>query len=101
MLTLRFTMRDLSDMDRSRWLRLMRRKEGGLTFLWGPTRWEQDYVICISRKFFTNIYTFSPSGYESSIRLSPEVTAQLLEWLEKYWQTEDEDKQEPPVLLTW
>jgi len=103
MLTLRFTMRELSDMDRSRWLELMRRQKGGLAFLWGPSRWEEDYLICISRRYFTNIYAFSPNGFEASIRLTPDVTGKLLDWLDKNWKTDDEDtgKDSSDPLLTW
>ena len=101
MLTLRFTLQKLSDTDRTRWLRLMKRKEGGLAFLWGPTRWEQDYMICISRKFFTNIYAFSPNGYEAAVRLSPEVMNQLLDWLQKFWEEDSDTDDQSPKLLTW
>lgn len=101
MLTLRFSMRELSDMDRSHWLGLMRRRQGGLAFLWGPTRWEQDYMICISRKFFTNIFAFSPNGYEAAVRFSPDVMRELLTWLEKYWEPDTDGDEEPPKLLTW
>lgn len=100
MLTLRFSLRDLSDMDRSRWLELMRRDQGGLAFLWGPARWESDYVICIVRKYFTNFYAFSPNNFEAAIRMTPDVSRKLLDWLEDFWkQPPSED--EPPALLTW
>ncbi|MFW5709134.1 MAG: hypothetical protein ACOCX5_02820 [Chloroflexota bacterium] len=100
MLTLRFKLHNL--VDRRRWLELMRREAGGLAFLWGPDRWEQDYAICISRRYFTNFYTFSPHGFEAATRLTPEVTGKLLDWLESFWQ-EDEEKpdQDSPPMLTW
>jgi hypothetical protein len=100
MLTLRFALEDLSDMDRARWLELMRREQGGLAFLWGPSRWARDYVVCISRKYFTNFYAFSPHSFESAIRLTPDVTKKLLDWLEQFWKAPPPD-QEPPKLLTW
>lgn len=100
MITLRFALDDLSDMDRSRWLELMQREQGGLAFLWGPGRWQKDYIICIARKYFTNMYAFSPRNFEAAIRMTPEVTRQLMEWLEKFWKQEPPDK-EPPRLLTW
>lgn len=100
MLTLRFALRDLSDMDRSRWLDLMRRDQGGLAFLWGPERWENDYVICIVRKYFTNFYAFSPNNFEAGIRMTPDVSRKLLDWLEDFWKQPPSDD-EPPALLTW
>jgi len=105
MLTLRFTMDDPGDMDRSRWLELMRRRQGGLAFLWGPSRWEKDYMICISRRYHTNVYAFSPNGHQAAIRMTPDVTQKLLDWLSDYWQTDDEDDDtldaDDPKLLTW
>lgn len=102
MLTLRFTMRELSDMDRQRWLDLMRRQKGGLAFLWGASRWEEDYMICISRRYFTNLYAFSANGYEAAIRLTPEVTTKLLDWLEKLWEVDNNNEDDAAsTLLTW
>ncbi|GAB4313652.1 MAG: hypothetical protein Kow00117_06200 [Phototrophicales bacterium] len=100
MLTLRFRLDDLNHTDRTRWLELMRRDQGGLAFLWGPSRWESDYVICITRKYYTNFYAFSPRHFEAAARLTPEVTTKLLNWLETFWQ-QDEKDDEPPQLLTW
>jgi hypothetical protein len=100
MLTLRFSLNDLSDMDRTRWLELMRRDQGGLAFLWGPTRWEHDYLICVSRKYLTNLYAFSPHNFDAAIRMTPEIAKKLLNWLEDFWKTPPPDE-EPPKLLTW
>lgn len=100
MLTLRFTLDNLSSMDQSRWIELMRRKEGGLAFLWGAERWEQDYLICIGRKYFTNVFAFSPHSFEAAVRLTPEVATQLLGWLERFW-TEPPAEEESPQLITW
>lgn len=100
MLTLRFTLDDLSEMDRSRWLELMRREQGGLAFLWGPTRWESDYMICVARKYFTNFYAFSPRSFEAAVRMTPDVTRKLLDWLEQFWKTPP-PSDETPKLLTW
>lgn len=99
MLTLRFSLREL--VDRHRWLELMRREEGGMAFLWGPSRWEKDYVICIARRYYSNFYAFSPNGYEAAVRLTPDVTTKLLDWLEGYWKDEDKPSEEPPPMLTW
>ena len=100
MLTLKFVMSDLNNMDRERWVELMRRDAGGLAFLWGTKRWASDYMICISRKHFTNMYDFSPNNFEAGVRLTPTVIKELLEWLEKIWD-EPEPDDEPPQLLTW
>jgi hypothetical protein len=102
MMTLRYSLAQLSDSDRSRWLELMKREQGGLAFLWGATRWQDDYLICISRKIGTNIYAFSPRNFESAIRLTTPVVKELLVWLEEIWT----HKPEPPAdddapLLTW
>jgi hypothetical protein len=99
MLTLRFVLRDL--VDRTRWLELMRRKEGGLAFLWGPTRWENDYTICISRKYYTNFFAFSPNGFEAAARFTPAITQKLLDWIEKHWADDDDPDEAPPQMLTW
>jgi hypothetical protein len=100
MLTLRFGLDQLGDMDRQRWLDLMRREQGGLAFLWGQSRWEEDYLICIARKYHTNVYAFSPRNFDAAIRLTPEVTRKLLNWLEEFWKSAPPDE-EPPKLLTW
>lgn len=99
MLTLRFVLRNL--VDRKRWIDLMRRSEGGLAFLWGPTRWEDDYVICAARRYYTNFYAFSPSGYEAAARFTPAVTKQLVDWLEGYWTDEDNQPDDTTPMLTW
>jgi hypothetical protein len=102
MLSLRFTLEGLNDLDRARWIALMRREEGGLAFLWGPRRWEHDYVICIKRKYFTNIFAFSPGKFEAAARLTPEATQKWVDWLEKFWQTEPlEENDDLPPILTW
>ena len=101
MITLRFRMSDLSDVDRRHWLELMQREQGGLAFLWGPQRWANDYLICITRKTFSNIYAFSPNNFEAAARLSPQMTDKLLEWLDEVWQSDAPDESEPPQMLTW
>ncbi len=101
MLTLRFSLADLSHMDRKHWLELMRRDEGGLAFLWGSQRWARDYLICISRRYYSNLYAFSPSNFEAAIRITPPVMAQLLDWLQDVWQSDAKTEGNPPDLLTW
>ncbi|MBC7870723.1 MAG: hypothetical protein H7Y09_07770 [Chitinophagaceae bacterium] len=101
MLTLRFALRELSEIDRERWLELMQREQGGLAFLWGPSRWESDYLICIARQYYTNLYAFSPNNFEAAIRMTPEVMKKLLRWLEKFWEDDDRPNEASPPLLTW
>lgn len=100
MITLRFMLVSLSSMDRERWLDLMQREQGGLAFLWGPDRWQSDYIICLSRKYFTNMYAFSPNNFEAGVRMTPTVSQELLDWLDRTWQLESPDEN-PPTLLTW
>jgi hypothetical protein len=102
MLTLRYSLTDLSDADRSRWLELMRREKGGLAFLWGPTRWHKDYLICISRQYATKIYAFSPNSFESVVRLSQDVMEDVVKWLDEIWSYKPKkDKDDDAPLLTW
>lgn len=101
MMSLRYSLNQLSDMDRTRWLELMKRDNGGLAFLWGPSRWQDDYLICIARKYATNIYAFSPSSFESAVRLTPTVTKQLIDWLDEVWQAVIDESDDDSPLLTW
>lgn len=101
MITLRFALSELSDTDRKRWLELMRRQQGGLAFLWGPRRWTSDYLICITRKYHSNLYAFSPNNFESAVRMTADVTTKLLDWLDEFWQDDAPPNEEPPQLLTW
>lgn len=101
MLTLRFALDDLNSVDQTRWLELMQREQGGLAFLWGPERWSRDYLICIARRYYTNLYAFSPHHFEAAIRLTPDVTKSLLSWLDEVWGEEDDPDSSPPELLTW
>lgn len=99
MLALQFPLADLSDMDRSRWLELMRRDQGGLSFLWGKARWESTYVICAAHRYFTNMYAFTPQ-FEAAARLTPDVNRALVNWLDRYWKPAPvEDTQKP--ITTW
>jgi hypothetical protein len=102
MVGLKFNPSRLSDMDRRHWLETMRRAEkpGEIAFLWGAARWESDYLICAPRRHFTNVYAFSPLHVEAAARLTSEVTHNLLEWLEGFWQTTEESPR-APKLTTW
>jgi hypothetical protein len=82
---LRFRMDTLSELDRARWLELMRRPQGGLAFLWSQSRWADDYIISTMRNGFVHLYAFSRFGYEASIQLTPDVARNFLDWLAAYW----------------
>jgi hypothetical protein len=101
MLTLRFSLDTLTGADQSRWLELMKREQGGLAFLWGPGRWQSDYMICISRRYVTSIYAFSPNNFEAAIRLTPAVMADVLKWLHEIWNAPDDKPDQDTPLLTW
>jgi hypothetical protein len=90
MLAQRFTLDDL--IDKSQWLEMVRRQEGGIAFLWSAARWEQDYMICIARKHYSNFYAFSPYGLEAAARLTPDVSHKVMNWLENHW-----GKEQPPA----
>ena len=102
MLTLRFNLHEISQENRDRWLELMRRHDGGLAFLWGPERWEEDYIISVVHKYYTNLYAFSPANFEAGIRMTTEVIEKLLDWLAEVWgELRPPGDDEPPQLLTW
>lgn len=85
MLSFRFDLGQIQPSDRQRWLDLMRRKTGGIAFLWTRQRWENDYMIFVVREYFTRLYAFSPKRFESGVRMTPEVIQNLLGWLENHW----------------
>ncbi|PJF42670.1 MAG: hypothetical protein CUN55_09745 [Phototrophicales bacterium] len=85
MLSFRFDLGEIQVSDRQRWLELMRRKTGGIAFLWTRKRWESDYMIFVVREYFTRVYAFSPKRFEAGVRITPDVVQSLLDWLEKYW----------------
>lgn len=101
MLTLRFVFGNLNSDLRKRWMEIMQREQGGPSFLWGPDRWQEDYLVCISRKYFTNLYAFSPHNFEAGVRLTPAVMDEVLEWLKEVWLADDREDDTPPPLLTW
>ncbi len=84
MLSLRFELSNLAEVDRRRWLDLMRREQG-IAFLWSRARWERDYMIFVVRKYSIRAYAFSPRRFEAAVRMTEDVLAALLDWLESYW----------------
>jgi hypothetical protein len=85
-LALRFFPGKLTQADRAQWLEPMRRETGEAAFLWDQSRWENDYLIGLAHKTFTNLFAFSPYHTEAAARLTPEVARKLLDWLGLYWQ---------------
>lgn len=84
MLSLRFDLGQLEDADKQRWIELMRRKSG-ISFLWTKQRWEKDYLVFVVREYFARVYAFSPQRFEAAARITPNVLADLLGWLESFW----------------
>lgn len=102
MMTLRYVLSDIPANNRERWLDLMRREKGGLAFLWNEERWREDYLICVSREYSTNIFAFSPKNFESAVRITNDVMDELLNWLEDVWNSEPEpEEDDDSPLLTW
>lgn len=81
---LRFALAPIQETDRHRWPELMRR-ENGITFLWTQERWEQPYLIFVVREGFGRLYGNSPHGFEAAVRLTPDMCAALVDWLEGIW----------------
>ncbi|MCA9906105.1 MAG: hypothetical protein KC547_19750 [Anaerolineae bacterium] len=87
MLTLRFDLVSLSDLDRTQWLEQVVRGQQKVNILWGKMRWRSDYMIWSQRPHYTNIYAFSQQHHiEAAARLTPDVTGALIEWLGQHWQ---------------
>lgn len=84
MLSLQFELSNLPEVDRRRWLELMR-SEQGIAFLWSRARWERDYMIFFVRKYSVRAYAFSARGFEAAVRMTPDVLEAFLNWLEAYW----------------
>lgn len=94
MLSFHFDIGVIEANERKRWLELMRR-QSGIAFLWGPDRWQRDYVIWVVRENFARLYAFS-GQFEAAARITPDVTHQLLDWIEAFWFPEYEVKIQPP-----
>ena len=84
MLALRFHLPEIGSYEKRRWIDLMRRG-GGVAFLWTSQRWDDDYLIFVTRPHFVRLYAFSPHRFEASIRLGLNVAKLLVNWLEMRW----------------
>ena len=101
MLSLKFIINQLGHSQRIGWLQQMRREHERPIFCWGPDRWESDFIITVGHQYFTNLYAFSTRSFEAAARLTPGVTLELLDWLEKLWQVGASRDDTLPRLTTW
>jgi hypothetical protein len=74
----------IGDADRAAFLDTVRAGEE-LVFLWGPPRWEKDYLIFSPHKYALFVYAFSPRQTEAAARLTNDVSTRLLDWLDTTW----------------
>jgi hypothetical protein len=79
----------------------MQREQAKPAFLWGPARWDSDYLITVVQPYYTNLYAFSANNFEAAARLTPDVTASLLDWLASQWQTSVSPDDDATQLTTW
>lgn len=101
MLTLRFDLVSLSDLDRSQWLEQVARGQQKVNILWGRLRWRSDYMIWSQRQHYTNVYAFSQQHHiEAAARLTPDVTKALVEWLGARWQPQP-SQDEGELSVSW
>ncbi|MEL7237183.1 MAG: hypothetical protein AAGK74_21960, partial [Chloroflexota bacterium] len=93
MLSLRFHLTELSDLDRKIWLDNLQNRVDDIAFLWGQSRWAKDYIICVPHKFYLSLLAFSPNKFEAAVRVTPQVAEKLFKWLHTFWDhKEDEPK---------
>ena len=95
MLSMRFHLVELSDLDRRAWLNNMETRVDDIVFLWGQSRWEKDYVICVPNHYYVNLLAFSAMNFEAAVRMSPTASKSLFEWMHAFWYpgTREEDAQ--------
>ena len=101
MLSLNFKLDQLGSAHREHWADLIRRERAKPAFLWGPARWESDYLITVVHHYYTNLYAFSANNFEAAARLTPDVTHNLLDWLDDLWQTSVTPDEDETPLTTW
>jgi hypothetical protein len=95
-LALRFHLTPLVEPDRAQWMELLRR-DNGITVLWTRERWEQPYLILVTREGFGRLYAFSPHNFEAAARLTPDMVTGLVDWLEALWFPERHPLDPPPT----
>jgi hypothetical protein len=85
MLSLRFHLNELSELDRRAWLDNMQSRQEEIVFLWGESRWARDYIICVPHRYYISLLAFSRNNFEAAVRISPLTAAELFTWLKKFW----------------
>lgn len=101
MLTLRFDLLDLSDTDRITWVQRMQSDvHNDPALLMGPGRWEKDFLIGVTRPYFTDLFAFSAYNFDAAVRLTPDTTRSLFGWLSELWHIPDLPG-EDDLLTTW
>ncbi len=85
MLSLRFLLDELSDLDRQAWMSNMQNNTEDVVFLWGQSRWAKDYVICVPHKYYISLLAFSPHHFEAAVRVTPAIGSDLFDWLREFW----------------
>lgn len=95
MLSMRFQMNELSELDRQAWLQNMETRVNEIVFLWGQSRWAKDYVICVPHPYYVSLLAFSPNNFEAAVRIAPATVSSLLAWLQRFWYGKVKPK-EPP-----
>ena len=110
MLALRFRLDELSDLDRRTWLQNMETRVDDIVFLWGQSRWDKDYIICVPHPYYISLLAFSPNNFEAAVRISPAASEKLFGWLHKFWYPNDPDPNitrdkpddnKPSILSNW
>ncbi len=88
MIGVHFTLGEISEASRKRFLELIQRPNG-IAFLWTRERWEHDYIIFVVRDRFARMYAFGPGRVEAACRLTPDGIVQLHTWLTGFWELGD------------
>jgi len=84
MLSLSFNFCDVGDINLENWVSAVNQAQDGVaSFLWGDTRWENDYLISVAYKYFTVLFVFSPRDFQSAVAMSSSITQKLMVWFEK------------------
>jgi len=106
MLSLRFHLNELSDLDRRAWLENMETRVEDIVFLWGQSRWAKDYVICVPHRYYISLLAFSPNNFEAAVRIAPAAGDDLFKWLRQFWypqpsNTDDAEASSGAILSDW
>ncbi|MFZ4825721.1 MAG: hypothetical protein ACOYLB_00055 [Phototrophicaceae bacterium] len=86
MMSLKFNLRELSELDRTAWMENLLHRKDQPVFLWGASRWEKDYLIFVPQHYYTNLFAFSAMNFEAGVRIIPKVSEELVEYLKRVWE---------------